>query len=216
MPTPMADHPPSAMEQPGDSTRERIVAAAREVFARDGIAGARVDVIAKEARTSKERVYAYFRSKEALYAFVSAREMATIAEATQLDATDLPSYAGRVFDYFDQHPERFRMVSWGRLETTQPDGPDPDNPTHASTLRKIDTIRRAQSAGQLDPTWDPLDVLAFVNQLATAWMVQVEMRPFLVGHAADSSTSARRAAVVAAVERIFPAQPSDSAGSPGP
>jgi AcrR family transcriptional regulator len=195
----------SATARVPDSTRDRIVAAARDVFAREGIAGARVDVIARQAHTSKERVYAYFRSKEALYAFVSAEEMAAIAEATQLDATDLPAYAGRVFDYFDRHPERFRFVSWGRLEVALADRQDPNNPTHTATLGKIEKIRRAQAEGHVDSAWDPLDVLAIVNQIATAWIVQVEMLPFVREQARDRSTRARRAAVVAAVERIFPA-----------
>ncbi|WP_373310185.1 helix-turn-helix domain-containing protein, partial [Streptomyces purpurascens] len=43
-----------------------MLAAAMEEFAGHGIAGARVDRIAKLAKTSKERVYAYFRSKDAL------------------------------------------------------------------------------------------------------------------------------------------------------
>ncbi|MGV9867534.1 TetR family transcriptional regulator [Rhodococcus koreensis] len=201
----MNDSSDTAASSSSDSTRDRVVAAAREAFARDGIAGARVDAIAREAHTSKERVYAYFRGKETLYEFVSAQEMNAVAEATQLDATDLPGYAGRVFDYFEQHPERFRITSWGRLEVTPAKHPDPENPTHASTMRKIDRIRRAQAAGQLDPSWDPLDVLAIVNQLATAWMMQVEMHPFISKYARDPSSSARRAAVVAAVERLFPA-----------
>jgi AcrR family transcriptional regulator len=203
----VSDSPLADPGAPANSTRERIITAARDVFARDGIAGARVDVIAREARTSKERVYAYFRSKEDLYAFIAGREMAAVAAATQLDASDLPAYAGRVFDYFSAHPERFRMISWGRLEVAQPLHPVLEDPTHASTLRKIEKIRLAQATGQLDPAWDPLDVLAIVNQVATAWMVQVEMLPFLADHARDRSASARRAAVVAAVERIFPARP---------
>ncbi|MET7322823.1 TetR family transcriptional regulator, partial [Streptomyces sp. NPDC005549] len=69
----------------GGDTRERILTAAMAEFARHGIAGARVDRIAKLARTSKERVYAYFRGKEALYAAVAAREYLVIAEATQMD-----------------------------------------------------------------------------------------------------------------------------------
>ncbi|MET7403936.1 helix-turn-helix domain-containing protein, partial [Dactylosporangium sp. NPDC005572] len=54
-----------------DSTGDRIIAAAVTEFAQHGIAGARVERIARAARTSKERVYAYFRSKEALYRFVA-------------------------------------------------------------------------------------------------------------------------------------------------
>lgn len=86
--------------------RDRIVEAATAEFARYGIAGARIDRIAKSARTSKERVYAYFRSKEQLYGFIAARELDAVAEATQMDPADLPGYAGRVHDYFVAKPRQ--------------------------------------------------------------------------------------------------------------
>ncbi|MFA3843435.1 TetR family transcriptional regulator [Streptomyces aureus] len=187
----------------GDTTRERILTAAMEEFARHGIAGARVDRIAKLARTSKERVYAYFRGKDALYADVAAREHVVIAEATQLDPSDLPGYAGRLFDYFVARPDHHRLITWGRLEL--PDTTAAAN-DHAQALiaRKIDQLRQAQQAGQLDPAWDPADVLALVNQIATTWAAQPEHSEAAAAHAADPTTTARRAAVVTAVERLFP------------
>jgi hypothetical protein len=57
--------------------------------------------------------------------------------------------------------------------------------------------------GKLDAHWDPVDVLALVNQIATTWAAQPEMSA-AAEHATDPSRSARRAAVVAAVERLFP------------
>ncbi|BBC29668.1 hypothetical protein SGFS_009620 [Streptomyces graminofaciens] len=204
-PTTAADQTaePAAPEG-ADSTRERIVTAARDEFARHGIAGARVDRIAKQARTSKERVYAYFRGKEALYAHVSARELALVAEATPMDPADLPGYAGRLFDHFTvARPDHHRLITWGRLELADTT-PDHDDPILATIARKLDQLRQAQQAGQLDPAWDPVDVLALVNQLATTWATQTEIGAAAAEQAADPSLAARRAAVVAAVERLFP------------
>ncbi|MFJ6087862.1 TetR family transcriptional regulator [Streptomyces sp. NPDC092369] len=187
----------------GDTTRERILTAAMEEFARHGIAGARVDRIAKLAKTSKERVYAYFRSKDALYAAVAAQEHLVIAEATQLDPSDLPGYAGRLFDYFVARPDHHRLITWGRLELP---GTATAADDHAQALiaRKIDQLRQAQQAGQLDSAWDPADVLALVNQIATTWAAQPEHGKAAVAHAVDPTTAARRAVVVTAVERLFP------------
>ncbi len=197
--------PDPASPEGADSTRERIVAAATDEFARHGIAGARVDRIAKQARTSKERVYAYFRGKEALYAHVSLRELARVAEATPMDPADLPGYAGRLFDHFTiTRPDHHRLITWGRLElagTADPAGADQVQETVA---RKIDQLREAQRAGHIDPSWDPVDVLALVNQLATTWAAQTEIGAVAAEQAADPSVTARRAAVVAAVERLFP------------
>jgi AcrR family transcriptional regulator len=194
---------PVAAPGGGDTTRERILAAAMEEFARHGIAGARVDRIAKLARTSKERVYAHFRGKEALYAHIAARELAVVAEATQLDPADLPGYAGRLFDHFAARPDHQRLIAWGRLELSG-SAATPDNLMQATIARKLDQVRQAQQAGQLDPAWDPVDVLALVNQIAITWAAQPEFSEAAAEHAADPTTAARRAAVVAAVESLFP------------
>ncbi|OXY92838.1 TetR family transcriptional regulator [Streptomyces diastatochromogenes] len=186
-----------------DSTRERIVAAAQEEFARYGIAGARVDRLAKQARTSKERVYAYFRSKEALYAHVAERELAALAEATQMDAADLPGYAGLLFDHFTARPDHYRLITWGRLELGDSTA-DVAGSLQAIIVRKCEQLRDAQRAGLLDPAWDPVDVLALINQIASTWAGQPEIGAVAEERAADPSTAARRAALVAAVERLFP------------
>lgn len=189
-----------------DSTRDRIVAAARDEFARHGIAGARVDRIAKAARTSKERVYAYFRSKEKLYEHVAAAELAAAAGAVHLDPADLPAYAGQLFDYFTANPDRYRFVAWGRLELAG--APDGDRgPYREAILTKIETVRRAQEAGDLDPAWDPVDVLAVVSQIAHTWLDQAEMAAVARRAAADTAPAARRAAVIRAVTAIFPPAP---------
>ncbi|MER6560507.1 TetR family transcriptional regulator [Streptomyces sp. NPDC001027] len=187
-----------------DSTRDRIVTAATAEFSRHGIAGARIDRIAKAARTSKERVYAYFRSKEELYRFVSGRELAAIAEATRMDPADLPGYAGRIHDYFTVHPERHRLMAWGQLELGTNDTPD-DDPVRQAMTHKTEQLRRAQEAGLLEPGWDPLDVLILVNQIGTSWANQPGLATSLPLRERVERMAARRASVVAAVQRLFPA-----------
>ncbi|MFI6493783.1 TetR family transcriptional regulator [Streptomyces sp. NPDC050564] len=187
-----------------DSTRDRIVTAAGAEFSRHGIAGARIERIAKAAKTSKERLYAYFRSKEALYRFVAERELAAVAEATRMDPTDLPEYAGRVHDYFMRHPDHFRLMNWGRLEFPG-SGAAPDDPTHETVRRKVEQLRTAQEAGHLDPAWDPIDILVFVNQIAMSWAGQLDLVQAAADQVRDPSLAARRAAIVAAVQRLFPA-----------
>ncbi|TYB64753.1 TetR/AcrR family transcriptional regulator [Nonomuraea sp. PA05] len=187
-----------------DSTRDRIVAAAQAEFARHGIAGARVDRIAKAARSSKERVYAYFRSKEELYGFVAARELAVAAEAIHLDPTDLPAYAGQMFDYFTAHPDRYRFIAWGRLELTSAPAEGSPDLYRRAILGKVEKIRRAQQAGDLDPSWDPIDVMALITQIAVTWIDQSELAALTRHAAADPALAARRAAVMRAVTTIFP------------
>ena len=52
------------------TTARRIVATAEEIFAEQGLAGARMDEIARAAKVNKALLYYYFRSKEELYRFV--------------------------------------------------------------------------------------------------------------------------------------------------
>ncbi|MEV7284916.1 TetR family transcriptional regulator [Streptomyces sp. NPDC093252] len=187
-----------------DSTRDRIIAAAKAEFSRYGIAGARIARIAKEAKTSTERVYAYFSGgKEELYRFVSAQELAVIAEATRMDPTDLPGFAGRLHDYYTAHPDRYRLVVWGRLELGDAERPA-DHPMRQSASYKLEQTRKAQEAGYLDPAWDPMDILVIVSQIATGWASQPDL-PILAGVDRDTFLAARRAAIVTAVERLFPA-----------
>jgi AcrR family transcriptional regulator len=184
---------------PTDSTRDRILHAATEEFAARGIAGARIDRIAKSARTSKERVYAHFRSKEQLYRFVAAAELAAVTESTQLDPENLPEYAGRVHDYFVANPHNLRLMRWGDLEF---DGVD--DASQEVARQKVSKLKEAQQNGSLDPHWNPLDILVFVNQLASAWADQPGLPPAGSDQRARF-LAARRAAIVTAVNRLFPA-----------
>ncbi|MDX6742178.1 TetR family transcriptional regulator [Actinocorallia sp. A-T 12471] len=179
-------------------TRDRIVAAARAEFARHGIAGARVDRIAKAARTSKERVYAHFRSKEALYEHVASLELAAAADAIHLDPANLPAYGAQLYDYFTAHPDQHRFLAWGRLELT----PATSGPYHEALLNKLDILRRAQQDGILDPTWDPMDIMALVSQIAHTWLDQTELAS-LPPHPTPKS---HRTAIIRALTTLFPPQ----------
>jgi TetR/AcrR family transcriptional regulator len=62
---------PRSLRQARDlSTARRIVATAEDIFAEQGLAGARMDEIARAAKVNKALLYYYFRSKEELHRFV--------------------------------------------------------------------------------------------------------------------------------------------------
>jgi AcrR family transcriptional regulator len=198
-----------------DSTRDRIVAAARGEFAQYGIAGARVDRIAQAARTSKERVYAYFRGKDELYRFVAAQVLAEIGDAVPLDPADLPGYAAGLFDYFTGHPDRFRFVSWGHLELDSGGpGHEAPDPYGQAIAGKVEKIRGAQEAGQLDPSWDPADICVLASQIATAWIGLPEAASLGRPAAGERGVAERRATVVRTVQALFPAAGDGKADDP--
>src|SRR6266446_7455890 len=62
---------PRSLRQARDlTTARRIVATAEQIFAEQGLAGARMDDIARVAKVNKALLYYYFRSKEELFRFV--------------------------------------------------------------------------------------------------------------------------------------------------
>ncbi|OMC47047.1 TetR family transcriptional regulator [Mycolicibacterium fortuitum] len=194
-----------------DVTRDRILAAAADEFAQYGVAGARIDRIARGAKSSKERLYAYFRSKQDLYRCVAERELAAMTDATRLDATDLPAYAGRVHDYFTARPDHLRLMQWGRLDSRLDiAGTDvPEDPFQAAVRQTVyrgaEQVRQAQATGHLDPVWDPIDVMVIVTQIALAWAGQLDLVQLAGDQVCNPAPSARRAAIVAAVAGLFPA-----------
>src|SRR6266700_7941368 len=101
-------HVPRRMGSRGqpEESRAAILQAAAQEFAEHGIAGARTDAIAREARVNKALLYYYFKDKETLYGAVLDNAFAglkiTVFEV--LDG-DLPprkkilAYVGAYFDF---------------------------------------------------------------------------------------------------------------------
>jgi TetR/AcrR family transcriptional regulator len=87
-------------------SRAAILRAAAEEFAEHGIAGARTEAIAREARVNKALLYYYFKDKETLYGAVLDSAFSGL-KATVFRAldSDLPArekimtYAGTYFDF---------------------------------------------------------------------------------------------------------------------
>jgi TetR/AcrR family transcriptional regulator len=91
--------------QPEES-RAAILAAAAHEFAEHGIAGARTDSIAREARVNKALLYYYFKDKETLYGAVLDDAFSGLKKTVfQVLDGDLPprekilAYAGAYFDF---------------------------------------------------------------------------------------------------------------------
>src|SRR6202023_4441817 len=91
--------------QPGESGAA-ILRAAAEEFAGHGIAGARTEAIAREARVNKALLYYYFKDKETLYGAVLDNAFSGLkATVFRVLDSDLPprekimTYVGTYFDF---------------------------------------------------------------------------------------------------------------------
>jgi TetR/AcrR family transcriptional regulator len=91
--------------QPEESRAAILKAAARE-FAQHGIAGARTDAIAREARVNKALLYYYFKDKETLYgavlddAFMGLKATVfRVLDGDQPPREKIMAYVGAYFDF---------------------------------------------------------------------------------------------------------------------
>ncbi len=178
--------------------RDTILSAARSEFAQYGLAGARIDRIAKSAGASKERLYAHFGDKEALFRSVVAADAAEFFAAVRLRADAVPEFAGDIYDLACRRPEHVRMITWANLEGLALDVP-PIEDRESFLDRDIGVIEAAQAAGYVDAAWRPMDLLVLLFGVALSWA----QSPHPDAVTADRAiVAARRAAAVEAARRI--------------
>lgn len=175
-------------------TRARILAAATDEFAERGLAGGRVDRIAAAADANKERIYAYFGSKEGLFDATVQANIEGLLDAIPFDASGLPGYAVRLYDFTLAHPDLVRLALWYSLE--RPGSLEDLPQSVASTARKVRALADAQAAGVVDASIAPSRLIPLVLGLAQG--------SILLGPAPadDDEVAARREAVRSAVARL--------------
>lgn len=105
-----------------EQTRALILLAAKDVFSRAGLGGARIEAIADEAGVNKRMIYEYFDSKDQLFQKVLEEAWRGIRMAeTQLDLDHLPptdairALMRFTWEYYIAHPEFMSLVNSANL-----------------------------------------------------------------------------------------------------
>jgi AcrR family transcriptional regulator len=180
------------------ATQRRLLDAAAREFATYGIAGARVDRIAEAAQSNKAQIYHYFGSKDGLFDAVFHALVVDTVREVPIDPTDLPEYAGRLFDGYETHPEVSRLATWYRLERAS--SQDPLEISLSSIRAKIAAIDEAQQAGLISGRFEASDLLVLVLNMAAMWSTaSPEFSVILSQH----SQAHRRQIVVDAVAALL-------------
>jgi AcrR family transcriptional regulator len=142
-------------QRDADRTREEILDVATREFAEQGFAGARVDEIADQTRTTKRMLYYYFGSKEQLFVAVLERAYATIRAAEQtieVDHLDPPAAIRRLaeltFDHHESHPDFSRLVSIENIHRARHIAERPD--FAGQNTPAIELIERILDRGRQD------------------------------------------------------------------
>jgi AcrR family transcriptional regulator len=177
-----------------EAKRQQLLQAALEEFAAYGVAGARVDRLAKRAGISAGLVYSFHENKDGLFEAVFDQIVEHTVSAIPIDPDDLGEYAGRLYDAGAAHPEVLRFVAWYQLERGETAARRAS--TSAAMADKIEAIAAAQERGTVADRFTAGEVLALVLALANMW--QLREPDFLdLAH-----PTRRRTLIVEAVRRL--------------
>ncbi len=157
-----------------ERTRAAILEAARREIAEKGLAGARVDVVARRAGTNKRMIYHYFGDKDALYLAVLEETYQHIRQAERrLDLTrrepeeGLAELALFTWHYYLDHPEFLSILATENLNHArylrQASG---IAEMHSNFLSELsDVLRRGAEKGVFKPGLDPVNVYLTIASL---------------------------------------------------
>jgi AcrR family transcriptional regulator len=151
-----------------DARRDQIKSAALVVFARRGLAGTKMGMIAEEAKVSHGLFYRYFRSKEELYAVLveelleeAARELAQLEQLRGTPAAQLELLTANMLDA--RHRTSFRFIHHARTSEKAPKKVK-QALERASPMALVEQLvplfRRGQRSGEL-VAGDPRRLLAW-------------------------------------------------------
>lgn len=187
-----------------EGTRRRLLDAATAEFAERGRDGTTLTRVAARAGVNKERLYAYFGEKDALWDLVLTRELERLSTAVReagAGLDDVGEFAGATYDFHAAHPDLARLLQWEGLQGGEP---------AAAELRrghyreKVGRFVAAQVEGVLDDGL-PGDLVVFAVIALAAWWQTVPQLAEMVTAAdgGDAAESARRRAfVVEAARRL--------------
>jgi AcrR family transcriptional regulator len=173
------------------ATRARLLDAAYAEFVEVGLAGARVDRIARAAAANKQGIYAYFGSKEALFDAVLESRLRVLADVAPFTPDDLPAYAGALFDQLTGDPALLRLTQWKALE--RPEASEHERRSHGQKAAEL-----AVSLGI--PDEQAMDVLVVTLSVVQAWSATTSSVPSVRG--SDAARQRHRDFVVSTAAAI--------------
>ncbi|MGW2617234.1 TetR family transcriptional regulator [Streptomyces sp. NPDC001500] len=184
-----------------EATRARIFDAAVAEFARHGIAGARIDRIAAEAKANKQLIYAYFGNKSQLFSLVLGHSMVHLAAAVPVDPDDIEGWLDRLMDYHAAHPELLRLLYWEGIEYGTAELPDEAERRQHYAL-KVGAMQDGQDRGVITDAIPARDLLFLLIAIANWTTVVPQMSRILAG-GEDADRDRLRSSIKEAARRII-------------
>ena len=209
-----------------EQSRAAILQAAVREFSREGVAGARIDAIARAARVNKALLYYYFRDKEALYSAVLDHVFGGLATAVNTAfALNVPprekilAYAGAHFDYVASHPLYPRIVQ-GEMMSGGRNGSSHlhrivQQYFHPLTRQLIQVLTEGMAVGEFRSV-DPMQVVPSIVAVIVFYFINAPAMRAMTGidPLEPKRVAARRAAVLDFISAaLMPQPPSRRKGS---
>lgn len=187
-----------------EATKARIFEAAVAEFARYGIAGARIDRIAAEAKANKQLIYAYYGNKSELFASVLEKRMLDLAISVPVDPDDVGGWVDRLLDYHAAHPELLRLLFWEGMEYGTAELPhEAERQDHYA--RKVAAVRDGQARGVVTDAIPAPDLLFLLVAMTNWASVVPQIKRILVG-GEDTDADRLRASIKEAARRVVSGQ----------
>ena len=184
------EKPSGPRSRKGIETRARLVAAAKEVFERDGFLDARISDIAERAGLSHGSFYHYFESKEEVFREVAAAVEERLQEplySVILDSSSTAPPFERIHEGIRRNLEAYRDEAriMGVIEQVSRFDDElrasRHERHHVSSAQIADSIRRLQRHGladkQLDPDIAAAGLGAMTYRFPEMWFVQGLLDP---------------------------------------
>lgn len=191
-----------------EATRARIFDAATQEFAAYGIAGARVDRIARNAKANKQLIYAYFGDKQQLFHQVLEKAMLDVAASVSTDIDDIDAWVDAHIEYHRKHPEFLRLQMWEALEL-DPDEVAAGELRAARYLNKTTKVEDAQRRGLLRPDLPAGYLLTLLTGMINYREALPQSARFVIG---EDDPEAWRSWLEDAVRRVVAAKPTAPKG----
>ncbi len=107
----------------GQTTRERILEAAKIAFLRSGYSGTSIDDIAGLAEVNRSLIFHHYENKQELWKVVKESIAQEVTEAApELNTTNLRAFVEQLitfkFKVYETHPDLARMIAWQKVEET--------------------------------------------------------------------------------------------------
>jgi len=133
-------------------TQERILAAALAEFADGGLAGARVDRIARRAGVNKRMLYHYFGGKQELFRRLVSHKVEERSKQRESHGEDVATSLPLNFLHNCHDADWVRLLAWESLQTVN-DQVANESGRREMTLRNQKRLRQQQLKGKLKAEW---------------------------------------------------------------